>query len=235
VLVSIVVPVLDDAEAAAALLYQVPPDPRVEIVLADGGCDARLETLAAAREDTRLVRSAPGRGVQMNAGAAAARGAWLLFLHADSRLPTGWLTTIERLPATAQAGHFRFALDDRAWQARVIERGVRWRVRWLGLPYGDQGIFVRPDLFARIGGYPALPLMEDVAIVRRLSRETGFIELDLPLVTSARRWRRDGWWRRSGRNLLLILLYFAGVSPWRLTRWYVPRDSTLPRPVGRRE
>src|SRR3954447_11073143 len=167
-LVSVVVPILDDIHAATALLRQIAPDPRSELVLVDGGYDVGLDVLAAARDDVRLVRSAPGRGRQMNAGAAISSAPWLLFVHADSVLPEDWLTPIAALPETIDGGWFRFALDDRAWQARLIERAVAWRVRVSRLPYGDQGLLLRRELFARIAGYRELPLMEDVEIMRRL-------------------------------------------------------------------
>lgn len=156
----------------------------------------------------------------MNAGAAVATGEWLLFLHADSRLPQGWIEHLRRAPVDANGGWFRFALDDPAWQARVIERGVRWRVRLFQLPYGDQGLFVRSGVFAALGGFRELPLLEDVEFVRRLGRTGSAFELPLPLLTSSRRWRRDGWFRRSARNLTIVSCYFAGVSPERLARWY---------------
>ena len=219
-LVSVIVPVLDDTGAATALAGQIVADPRIEVILVDGGSDASLDCLAGQRADLRLIRTPPGRGRQMNAGAAAASGEWLVFLHVDSTLPTGWLDTFEHLPPEVSAGWFRFALDDSAWQARVIERGVRWRVRLFGLAYGDQGVFVRRDLFQRMGGYRELPLLEDVDFVRRLGHQGGVAEVPLPLVTSSRRWRRDGWWRRSALNLALVTLYFLGVSPDRLAGWY---------------
>lgn len=224
-LVSVVVPVLDDAGAVARLLAGCPPHPWAEILVVDGGYDARLDRLAGGRADVRLLRCPAGRGRQMNAGAAAAAGAWLLFLHADSTLPTGWLAEMARLGPDVVGGWFRFALDDEAWQARWLERMVAWRVRWLRLPYGDQGIFVRRTTFEALGGYPDIPLMEDVALVRRLVRAGPVQEIPLPLVTSARRWRADGWLRRSARNLGLISLYFAGVSPARLARWYERRKT----------
>jgi rSAM/selenodomain-associated transferase 2 len=218
-----VVPVLDDFEAAATLLAPVGPDPRLEIVLADGGTDARLDALAGTRPDTTIVRTQKCRARQMNAGAAAASGEWLWFVHADSRLPGGWLGGFEALPPTIAGGWFTFALDAPAWQARLIESGVRWRVRMLTLPYGDQGIFVRRAVFRQLGGFAELPLMEDVEFVRRLRHCGQLAEIPLPLTTSARRWLRDGWLHRSGRNVALITLYLAGVAPVRLARWYAPR------------
>jgi rSAM/selenodomain-associated transferase 2 len=218
--VSVVVPVLADAPAAAELLRRHPPQPSVEMLLVDGGYDVALEQLVATRSDVRLLRSAVGRGRQMNAGAAAAHGAWLLFLHVDSVLPEGWVDRLADLPGHVVGGWFRFALDDAAWQARWLERTVAWRVRWLRLPYGDQGLFVRRDLFDTLGRYDEVPLMEDVAFVRKLVRAGPTAEIPLPLVTSARRWRADGWARRSLRNVCLLTLYFAGVAPERLARWY---------------
>ena len=219
-LVSVIVPLLDDTAAAAALVGQILPDPRAEVILVDGGSDAMLDRLAGQRPDVRLICSPPGRARQMNAGAASAEGTWLLFLHADSSLPAGWLDAFEHVLPHISGGWFRFALDDAAWQARVIERGVRWRVRVFGLPYGDQGLFVRREMFRQLGGYRDLPLMEDVDFVRRVRRQGRVVELSLALRTSSRRWRRDGWWRRSASNLALVTLYFAGISPVRLAAWY---------------
>jgi rSAM/selenodomain-associated transferase 2 len=219
-LISIIIPVLDDAAAVERLLGHLGPDPRLEVVVAAGDRDPRIEHLAATRDDVRIVRAAAGRGIQMNAGARQARGDWLLFLHADSALPAGWLEGFASSVGTASAGWFQFRLDHPAWQARLIEWGVRWRVRLVHLPYGDQGIFCRRDVFAALGGYREIPLMEDVDFVRRLRARYRTIQLPLAVTTSARRWERDGWWRRSLRNLGLVTLYFLGVSPERLARLY---------------
>lgn len=218
--ISIVVPVLDDGAALARLLSDLPPDPRLELVVVDGGEDPAVSALAADRPDMRVIRAGRGRGRQMNAGAASAGGDWLLFLHADSRLPPGWVDAILALPPGTAGGWFRFAFDDPAWQARLIERGVSWRVRLMGLPYGDQGFFVRRATFDALGGYGDMPLLEDVDFVRRLRRAGPVVELPLPLATSARRYRRDGWLRRSARNVLIVHLYLAGIPPARLARWY---------------
>ena len=201
-LLSVIIPVYRDEEALARLHVQLPADPRIEVIVA---------------EPPPL-----GRGAQMNAGAARARGAWLLFLHADSRLPQGWLDVFEAVTRDPHlvGGWFRFALDASTWQARAIERLVALRVRIWTLPYGDQGFFVRRDVFTRLGGYAEWALMEDVDFVRRLRRAGPVAELPLSLITSARRWERDGWFRRSSRNLVLVGLYFLGVGPDRLAKWY---------------
>jgi len=218
--ISIIVPVLDDAAAAARLEAQLLPDPAVELVLVDGGHDPALDGIAARRPGARVVRAPRGRGRQLDAGAAEAGGDWLWFLHADSRPPAGWRDMFDAAGPEARGGWFRFALDSPAWQARALERLVAWRVRWLRLPYGDQGIFVRREVFAGLGGFGAAPLMEDVALARRLVRSGPVLEPPLAVVTSARRWERDGWLRRSARNVMLLALYGLGVSPERLARWY---------------
>lgn len=217
---TVVIPVLDDFDAVASRLADIAPQPSVELIIVDGGQDHRLDRLVAARTDVRLLRGAPGRGTQQNLGARASSGSWLLFLHADCTPPQGWAAAITSSPPAIVGGWFRFALDDQAWQAKLIERLVRWRVGLLGLAYGDQGIFVRREVFERMGGFREWPLMEDVDMVRRLSREGAVRSLPLEIRSSARRWRRDGWFRRSARNLCLVSLYFVGVSPARLARWY---------------
>jgi len=156
----------------------------------------------------------------MNLGASHASGSWLLFLHADSTLPAEWLDHILAVPADVCGAWFQFRLDDGAWQARVIERGVAVRVRLKGGSLWSCNFAIRRETFEQLRGFPELPIMEDVAFVRRLQRCGLVIELPLPLATSARRWRRDGWIHRSARNMTLLLLYAAGVSPSRLARHY---------------
>ena len=219
-LVTIVTPVLGDTDAARTLLAQIPATLDIEIIVVDGGADPEIEAVVAAHGLATLRRSAAGRARQMNAGAAAAAGEWLLFLHADSALPPGWLPAMRALGDAAAGGWFRFALDDAAWQARLIEQLVAWRVHCLRLPYGDQGLFVRRSAFERLGGFRELPLLEDVEFVRRLVRAGPVVELPLALGTSSRRWCRDGWFRRSTKNLATVGLYLAGVPPARLARWY---------------
>ena len=223
--VSVVIPVLNDGPALARLLDTLPPRPGYEVIVVDGGSDPVVDALCAMRPDVRLIRAPAGRGGQMNAGAAAGTGHWLLFLHADSSPPQGWSTAIAGTGADGTVGGwFRFALDDRAWQARVIEWLVAGRVAIFSLPYGDQGFFVRRDVFTAMGGFRDMPLMEDVEFARRLLREGPVHRSPLALVTSARRWRRDGWFRRSARNAGLVCLYFLGVDPARLARLYGTRS-----------
>jgi rSAM/selenodomain-associated transferase 2 len=220
-LVSVIVPLLADGDAARQLIPQIPVDFRVEIIVAESGTESGLEPLSRSRPDITVIHTQQGRGRQMNAAAGLARGEWLLFLHADSQLPSGWLDLFQSTYVQeVVGGWFQFALDDPAWQARLIERGVAWRVRFFKLPYGDQGLFVRRQTFAALGGYHEIALMEDVEFVRRLVNAGPVVEIPRTIRTSARRWRRDGWFRRSARNFTLLSLYFCGVPPRVLARWY---------------
>ena len=237
-LVSVVLAVLDDEPMLQARLAELAPaGDRIEVIAVDGavGESAAMARLRAAFPAVHWLRSAAGRGRQMNAGAAEARGRWLLFLHADTRLDEGWMDEIDRLEGGAGGaawGAFRFALDSSDWRARLIEWGVARRVRWLWLPFGDQALFVRRPVFERLGGYADLPLMEDVELVRRLARDGHPHWVPLQARTSARRWIRDGWVRRSATNVGLQLLYFAGVPPAWLARRYAPKPGRTPSSGG---
>jgi len=219
---SIVIPVLNDTEPLQRLLATIRADPRVDVVVVNGGAPDDRLTAICARPDVRLLTSAPGRGRQMNAGASVTAGRWIVFLHADTRLPPEWSDEIRRAGADPDVvgGSFRFRLDSSAWQARLIERAVDRRVRWLDLAYGDQALFVRRDVFDAIGGYREWPLMEDVEFVRRLRQSGKLFHSPQPVLTSARRWERDGWWLRSAKNVMLQALFFAGMPPERLADWY---------------
>ena len=219
-MVSIVIPVYRDSEALARTLKALDA-PSAEVVVVATPEDAgALAPLRAAHPEILWLEASRGRAVQMNAGAAVAHGRWLLFLHADSRLPPEWRQAIETADRNPQfsAGCFRFALDSTAPAARAIELGVRLRVRAFALPYGDQGLFVRREAFEALNGYADLPIMEDVDLVRRLRSQGRLFRSPLPVVTSARRWERDGWISRTVRHLVLIVLYFCGVTPKRLMR-----------------
>jgi rSAM/selenodomain-associated transferase 2 len=217
---SIVIPTLDSAARLAATL--APLQASREIVVADGG--SRDATAAiAAHHGARLLSAPPGRGPQLAAGARAARGDWLLFLHADTVLGAGWAEEAARfMAAPANAGRaavYRFALDDATPAARRLERVVAWRCRALGLPFGDQGLLVSRALYDAVGGFGALRLMEDVDLIRRIGRAR-LVFLQTAACTSAARYRREGYWRRSARNLGCLSLYFLGVKPDLLLRLY---------------
>jgi rSAM/selenodomain-associated transferase 2 len=216
---SVIVPTLDAAAVLPAALHSLVEARRCgvlrEVVIADGG--SRDETVAIASAWGARVVSAPrGRGAQLVAGAAAASGAWLFFLHADTRLTPGWALSVAAFLGEDgncdRAGYLRFRLDDDAAAARRIEAAVAWRCRHLALPYGDQGLLVAAALYRALGGFRPLPLMEDVDLVRRLGRRR-LVPLALDAVTSAARYRRDGYMLRPLRNLCCLGLYFLGLPP----------------------
>ena len=217
-MLTIVIPVLDAAASLSQCLAAL--DSADEIIVVDGGStDDSVEI--ANRSGARVIASPRGRGPQLRTGGQAASGDWLLFLHADTRLGAGWSEAVAAHVASApeRAGYFDLRLDDAAWQARVIERGVALRVRSLALPYGDQGLLISRRLYDEVGGFRPLVLMEDVDLVRRIGRHR-LHRLAATALTSADRWRRDGWIRRSARNLACLALYAGGVAPTRLARFY---------------
>ena len=177
----------------------------------------------AARPGARVAFFARGRGVQLRAGAKAAAGNWLLFLHADTVPGPGFAAAVLGFVADpknrACAGFFRLRLDDPTAAARIVESLANWRADALGLPYGDQGLLIARALYDQAGGFPPLPIMEDVALVRKLGRRR-LVQLEAGLVASAERYRRDGYLLRPLRNLVCLALYFLGVAPERIAKLY---------------
>jgi rSAM/selenodomain-associated transferase 2 len=217
--ISVVVPTLNAAHVLPATLAALLHAPD-EVIVADGGSADGTPDIAKAL-GARVTAAPRGRGTQLAAGIAAASAAWMLLLHADTRLSPGWQEAAAKLMSEGpqRAGYFRFVLDSADPRARRLERLVAWRCRVLALPYGDQGLLLHRDLLRSAGGIPPIPLMEDVALVRRLGR-TRLAALDAAAVTSAAKWENTGWRRRSARNLLCLGMFFAGVSPRVIARLY---------------
>ena len=232
-MISVVIPTLNaEASLVDSLSALVPAAAEGlvrEVIVADGGSrDGTLEIADAA--GCRIVTSEAGRGLQLAAGASLARWPWLLFLHADTVLEEGWRREVHSFIETADArggeaaAAFVFALDDSGLRPRLLERLVAARCALLRLPYGDQGLLVSRRLYDRLGGFKPIPLMEDVDLVRRIGRGRLHM-LRSRAVTSAARYRRDGYFGRAGRNLLCLGLYLAGVSPGRIARFYGSRSA----------
>jgi rSAM/selenodomain-associated transferase 2 len=221
--ISAVIPTLNAAEHLPAALGSLAGRPLVrEIIVADGGSSDQTVAIARAAGAT-VTEAERGRGTQLAAGAAAASGEWLLFQHADCRLSSGWEEAVGAFlaapGASSSAGYFAFALDDPSQAARRLEWIVAWRCRALGLPYGDQGLLISRSFYDAVGGFAALPLMEDVDLARRIGRKR-LVLLDAAAISSASRYRGDGYLRRPLRNLFCLSLYFAGVPPKRIVRLY---------------
>jgi rSAM/selenodomain-associated transferase 2 len=229
--VSIIVPVFNEASAIARFLETLQPYRHAghEVIVVDGASgDA---TLSAAQGRADLVFTTErGRAKQMNFGAARASGDVLLFLHADSQLPSQALTAIASALADASQvwGRFDVRLSgERVW-FRVIEALMNWRSRATGIATGDQAIFVKRSVFAQVGGYPPIALMEDVALSAALRKIAEPVCLRLRIVASSRRWERQGLWRTVFLMWRLRFAYALGASPDRLAHLYYPNKAAGP-------
>lgn len=227
---SVVIPTLNEASTLPHLLGDLASLSSLDrIIVSDGGSSDGTRELARARGAT-VVSGPPGRGAQLRAGAHAAPGSWLAFLHADTRLGAEAANGLDRFIARAAAdefAHFRLRFDCRSRGYRLIEFGQRARERLFGMPYGDQGLVVSRVLYDQIGGFPEWPIMEDVGIVDRLSRRGRRVVLEGTVTTSGRRYRREGPVRAWMRNILLIVAFRLGADPVALASRYRPED-----PVG---
>lgn len=223
---SVVIPVLDDAallpDCIAALAEGKQSGLIGEVIVVDGGSRDGSQERALAL-GARLLPRPAGRGGQLAAGGEAATGAWLLFLHADTRLSPGWLIPVGAFLAAPEnrtrAAYFRLRLDDAGPLPRWLEAGVALRCRWLALPYGDQGLLIARTFYRSLGGFRPLPLMEDVDLARRIGRRR-LSSLDVVATSSAARYRRDGYVFRILRNLTCLALYYLGVPPRLIRRIY---------------
>jgi rSAM/selenodomain-associated transferase 2 len=225
--VSIIVPALNEERSLARLLDDVSMlDVPHEVLVVDGG--STDDTVAvAARHGADVLRARRGRGAQLAAGGRAASAPVLCFLHADARLGADARRELAELARTRPAGAFafRFRIDAPGWRYRLIELGARLRMRIFRLPYGDQGLVVSRADYEAAGGYPELPLMEDVALADALRRVTTVRSLRSELAVSARRWEREGALTRTLRNWRIMVAYRLGASPHRLASHYRPERS----------
>jgi rSAM/selenodomain-associated transferase 2 len=220
---SVVIPALNEAANLTRLLPALARDcPGAEIIVVDGGSRDETAAVVARQPGARLVMSERGRARQMNAGARQAIGDVLLFLHADTWLPADAGAALDR--ALAEPGVVAGRFDVRFDNPRPVLRMVAWfmntRSRASGICTGDQAIFVRRADFEAVGGYPDIPLMEDIELSRRLKRRGRLAALRLRVTTSARKWEREGPLRTIGLMWALRVLHFCGVAPARLHRWY---------------
>lgn len=228
-MLSVVIPTLNAGpELGRALAALVPAaiDGLVrEVVVVDGGSSDETAAIADAA-GANFISSPTGRGPQLQRGAAAAKEKWLLFLHADTVLEPGWeheaqahIQRIESGEAPQKAAAFRFSLNDSGVMPRLLESLVLLRCRLLALPYGDQGLLISRALYEEVGGFQPLPLMEDVDFIHKLGRRRLAL-LNARAITSARRYRQEGYLKRMLRNLACLALYYLKVPPSKLAKLY---------------
>ena len=218
---TVIIPTLNEADQIAGTVSTLSKTAAAELIVVDGGSSDATVAIAAAA-GARILRSRPPRAVQMNAGAAAAAGDILIFLHADTRLPDDFAhqaASTLKAPGVC-AGAFHLRIDATAHGLRLIERAANWRAHFLQLPYGDQALFMPRGTFWEMGGFRPLAVMEDFEMVRRLKGRGRVALAPGRAATSARRWRRQGILKTWMLNQWLIAAYHLGVSTDRLARWY---------------
>ena len=221
---SIIIPTLNAARDLPDCLQALMPGLELglirEVIVSDGGSEDATPRIAGDTGASFLTGPA-GRGAQLAAGARAARGDWLLFLHADTQLSPDWAERaahhIERRADKAAAFTLKYRSDDRA--ARWLEARANRRARVFGLPYGDQGLLLSRKLYDSVGGYADVPLMEDVMIARALGMKR-LVLLSAEARTSAEKYERDGWRRRAWQNAFLLFRFLSGASPEKLAKAY---------------
>ena len=219
---SVIIPTLNVAQTIGpcllALTEGISDGLLAEVIFADG--DSTDDTAQIADEvGAHLIVADRGRGSQLAAGAETAKGEWLLFLHADSVLQDGWQAAVlQHMKQRDRAGYFRLRFDDTSSAAAMVARWANLRARLFGLPYGDQGLLIRRAHYDKIGGHPAIPLMEDVAIAKALRGQLRM--LDCTILTSADKYQSQGWWRRSWRNFMLVARFKLGADPEKLAKNY---------------
>jgi rSAM/selenodomain-associated transferase 2 len=219
--IAVIVPVINEQEQLATTLSHVPLAPGDELIVVDGG--STDETLNIARKFTPTVLSSPpGRARQMNLGAAHATGDILLFLHADTLLPPDSLDAVRCAMQRSQVagGAFRLVIEPTTPALRLVAWGANLRSRFGRLPYGDQALFVRRSLFERLGGYANAAFLEDVILVRAMRRHGRLVLVPQAVQTSGRRWLHEGVVYTTVRNNVIVGLFFCGVAPATLKRWY---------------
>ena len=216
-----IIPTLNEESNLANTLATVTGLDNVETIVVDGGSTDRTVDIARGH-DVSVLSGPQGKAVQMNLGAMVAGGEFIVFLHADTVMPQGWIDHVRRemqQPGVV-AGAFELRVDSDRPGLRVIEALANFRSRRFGMPYGDQAIFTKTDIFKALGGFPDQPIMEDFELVRRLNKRGKVSIAPAAVVTSARRWNERGIWATTAINQVLIVAYSLGISPKLLVRLY---------------
>jgi rSAM/selenodomain-associated transferase 2 len=222
---SIVIPTLNEGDNIKATIDALKKSTITcpyDVVVVDGGSkDATIDE--ARQRGAQVIKCEPGRGKQLAAGGKHAKGTWLLFLHADTELETGWFQEVEQFITNntelSHVGVFSYKLDNDTPAAGVLEAIVNWRTCTLALPYGDQGLLISNVFYRDLHGYAPIAIMEDVEIVRRIGRNRLHI-FKSHAITSSYKYRRDGYISRPLKNFLCLVLYFLGFQPQLIAKIY---------------
>ncbi len=216
--ISVIIPVLNEADNITATLASTK---NVEVIVVDGGSQDRTVQIAKTWGAKVLISHHANRAQQMNLGAQAASGEVLLFLHADTLLPSQFEIMVHQAASQEiAAGAFALQIDGSLWGLRLVEVGVNMRSRIFALPYGDQAIFLNAKLFRELGGFADLPIMEDFELICRLRRKGRIAIIPIPVITSKRRWQKLGILQTTLINQIAIIAYLNGISPQKIAFWY---------------
>lgn len=219
---TIIIPVLNEADNLGRILTRLESSSEVEVIVVDGGSSDDTVAIAKSYGHQVIISQQRGRAFQMNLGAAKAKGDILLFLHADTLLPSNYLELIRQTIAQPEtiAGAFRLQIQGEQKSLRLIETLVNLRSHYLSFPYGDQGIFLLATTFKTMGGFPLIPIMEDFELIYQLRRRGKIKIIPQSVLTSGRRWQRLGVFKTTLINQLIILGYLWGISPEKLAKFY---------------
>ncbi len=219
-LVSVVIPTLNEELTIGNLLADLSGSKEVmEIIVVDGGSEDRTRQVISTYPGVKLIRSAPGRAVQLNAGAKETKGGYLWFLHADTRVDFNVLChLLAEIRKSDSSGSCFLKFDKQGFWYKLYSGFSK--INWSIFTYGDQGIFVKRNHFMQLGGYRHIPIMEDIDFVRRAKKKFTFKKLNIPIVTSARRFEQNGVVWQELKNIFLVILYLLGTSPFFLKRFY---------------
>ena len=230
--ISVIIPALNEEEGIALAVRSVRQGFHAQCIVVDGG-SGDATRLAAAEAGAEVLQCPPGRARQMNYGAKRALGEIVLFLHADSRLPEGWDTAVRAAMKTpgVTLGAFTFYVPEKIMGIKIIAWGVHMRSRFFQMPYGDQGLFLPRALFEKLEGFPDIPIMEDVALVKKAKQHGNILIIKEKLATSGRRWQQRGIVKTLLLNQFILLASAFGVSPERLRDIY--RKGSLMRAFRR--
>lgn len=220
--ISIIIPVLNEAAIIPENIAKLQYETEIEIIVVDGGSQDNTVELVQNLGVKVIYSPQTGRANQMNFGASLATGDILLFLHADTRLPDRYLDFVIKTLSNPETviGAFKLAIDSPQKSLRFLEKMVNLRSRFLSLPYGDQAFFLKASIFREINGFADLPIMEDFELIQRLKKRGKVSIVPAKVITSGRRWQKLGVVRTTIINQLIILGYYLGISPKKLSHWY---------------